>query len=204
MILVGNSGVGKSCILLRYLHDEFQSDYEVTIGAEFGSKSIEIKNETLKLQIWDTAGQESFRSMTSAYFRHAVGVLVVYDITRRATFDNLISWIEDAKLNAPENCQLTLVGNKTDLVKSREITYEEGEKFAKEHGLLFFETSACSSENIDLVFKETAKLINSKVKNGSIKREEIIQFSVDPEQKSDDELTINIRNQGRNSSTGCC
>ncbi|KAJ3447486.1 rab2a member ras oncogene family [Anaeramoeba flamelloides] len=151
LIVVGNSGVGKSCIILRYLDDEFNLGYEATIGVEFGSVPIELMGKSVVLQIWDTAGQETYRSITKPYFRRAVGALIVYDITDRNSFNSVMDWLEDVQLNASPNTFITIVGNKRDLESKRQVSYEEGVKFAKENGFLFFETSAQSSYNIEKV-----------------------------------------------------
>ncbi|KAJ6244139.1 rab2a [Anaeramoeba flamelloides] len=206
LILVGDSGVGKSCILMRYLHDEFQTDYDVTIGVEFGSIPLEIMDQTILLQIWDTAGQESFRSITRPYFRRAVGALLVFDITQRESFNNLKSWLEDIRLNASFNVQITLIGNKVDLSYDRVVSYEEGEKFAKEHGLLYYETSANTSTNIEKVFEETAKSIYVRVQNGEIQIPvDIGQFSLEQESESgtESESTMKPQNEEEKKS-GCC
>lgn len=167
-IIIGDTGVGKSCLLLQFTDKRFQPVHDLTIGVEFGARLVHVDGKHIKLQIWDTAGQESFRSITRSYYRGAAGALLVYDITRRETFDHLASWLEDARQHANPNMTIILVGNKADLSQRRAVSLEEGEDFAREHGLLFLETSAKTSLNVDEAFLETATKIYDKVKQGTI------------------------------------
>jgi len=166
-IIIGDTGVGKSCLLLQFTDKRFQPVHDLTIGVEFGARMVTIENKQIKLQIWDTAGQESFRSITRSYYRGAAGALLVYDITRRETFNHLTNWLEDAKTHANGNMTIILVGNKSDLDHRRTVTYEEGEKFAKEHGLIFLETSAKTAANVEEAFINTAKKIYEKIQKGA-------------------------------------
>lgn len=127
-----------------------------------------VEDKQLKLQIWDTAGQESFRSITRSYYRGAAGALLVYDITRKDTFDHILSWLEDARAHSNSDMSIILVGNKSDLEHRREVPRESGEAFAKEHGLLFLETSAKSNANVEDAFLSTAARIYDKVKAGTL------------------------------------
>jgi len=162
-IIIGDAGVGKSNILLRYVYSTFKSDYQLTIGVEFGEKTVEIKGKIYKIQIWDTAGNEQFRSITRTYYKNSVCAIVVYDISRRDTFDNVINWIEDCKLNSPKSVFIILVGNKSDLEEDRQVTTEEGEEFANRYGIRFFETSAKNSININEVFSESIEFIADRI-----------------------------------------
>lgn len=162
-IIIGDAGVGKSNILLRYVYSTFKSDYQLTIGVEFGEKTVEIKGKIYKIQIWDTAGNEQFRSITRTYYKNSVCAIVVYDISRRETFDNVINWIEDCKLNSPKSVFIILVGNKSDLEEDRQVTTEEGEEFANRYGIRFFETSAKNSININEVFSESIEFIADRI-----------------------------------------
>ncbi|EOA18308.1 hypothetical protein CARUB_v10006821mg, partial [Capsella rubella] len=148
-IIIGDTGVGKSCLLLKYTDKEFQAVHDLTIGVEFGAKMITIDNKPIKLQIWDTAGQETFRSVTRMYYRGRAGALLVYDITRRETFNHLASWLEEARQHASEKMTTMLIGNKCDLEAKRAVSTEEGEQFAREHGLIFIEASAKTAQNVE-------------------------------------------------------
>ncbi|CAL5225268.1 g8062 [Coccomyxa viridis] len=165
-IIIGDTGVGKSCLLLQFTDKRFQPVHDLTIGVEFGARMINIDGKQIKLQIWDTAGQESFRSITRSYYRGAAGALLVYDITRRETFNHLASWLEDARQHANPNMTIMLIGNKSDLTHRRAVTTEEGEQFAKEHGLVFLETSAKTAHNVEEAFINTARKIYEKIEQG--------------------------------------
>ncbi|XP_058747044.1 ras-related protein RABB1c-like [Vicia villosa] len=167
-IIIGDTGVGKSCLLLRFADNQFQPVHDITIGVEFNVRTINIDNKPIKLRIWDTAGQEKFKSITRSYYRGAAGALLVYDITRRETFDHLANWLEDVKEHANSNMVFMLIGNKSDLTKKRAVSTEEGEKFANENGLIFMEVSAKSAENVDEAFIKTAGRIYKKIEDGEI------------------------------------
>ncbi|KAL5216492.1 hypothetical protein ABZP36_007893 [Zizania latifolia] len=167
-IIIGDTGVGKSCLLLQFTDKRFQPVHDLTIGVEFGARMITVDNNPVKLQIWDTAGQESFRSITRSYYRGAAGALLVYDITRRETFNHLASWLEDARQHATANMAIMLIGNKCDLSHRRAVSYEEGEQFAKEHGLMFMEASAKTAQNVEEAFIKTAGAIYKKIQDGVI------------------------------------
>jgi len=152
--------------LLRFTDKRFQPVHDLTIGVEFGARMITIDGKQIKLQIWDTAGQESFRSITRSYYRGAAGALLVYDITRRETFNHLTQWLEDARQHASANMVIMLIGNKCDLEQRREVKKEEGEAFAREHGLIFMETSAKTAQNVEEAFINTAKEIYKKIQEG--------------------------------------
>jgi Ras-related protein Rab-2A len=153
-------------IIIGDTDKRFQPVHDLTIGVEFGARMITIDNKPIKLQIWDTAGQESFRSITRSYYRGAAGALLVYDITRRETFNHLASWLEDARQHANSNMTIMLIGNKCDLAHRRAVSIEEGEQFAKENGLVFMETSAKTAHNVENVFINTAAKIHHKIEEG--------------------------------------
>ncbi|XP_024629275.1 ras-related protein RABB1c [Medicago truncatula] len=162
-IIIGDIGVGKSCLLLQFTDNRFQRFHDTTIGVEFGIRTININNNPVKLQIWDTAGQERFSSITKSYYRKAADALLVYDITRRETFDHMATWLEDARQHASSDTIIMLIGNKSDLACNRVVSTEEGEKFTKENGLMFMEVSAKSRENIEEAFVKTAESIYKNI-----------------------------------------
>ncbi|KAJ1968511.1 Ras- protein Rab-2A [Dispira parvispora] len=165
-IIIGDTGVGKSCLLLQFTDNRFQPAHDLTIGVEFGARIVNVGNKRIKLQIWDTAGQESFRSITRSYYRGAAGALLVYDITRRETFDHLATWLEDARKYSNANITIMLIGNKCDLENKRAVSREEGEAFARENGLFFIETSAKTAANVEEAFVNTAADIHDKIQVG--------------------------------------
>ena len=162
-----NIAVGKSCILLQFTDNKFRNQHELTIGVEFGAKTIQIDGKTIKIQIWDTAGQEAFQAITRTYYKGAIGALLVYDITRRETFTHVTKWLEEVRNNSSKTITIILIGNKKDLEDKRQISYEEGEALAKENGLLFLETSAKTAYNVIESFNLSAQsILNNIEKNG--------------------------------------
>ena len=137
LILIGNSGVGKSCILQRYMKHTFEETYKCTIGVDFLMKSLLIKDKTVKLQLWDTAGQEKYKSMVSSYYRGANVALIVFDLTSHASFDALPIWIENYYKNGPEQKNIILIGNKKDLIEERQVTQEEAETFSETNNMMY-------------------------------------------------------------------
>ena len=154
ILLVGDSGVGKTNIMLRYLNKEFNINTKATVGVEFGSKNIIIDKKVIKGQIWDTAGQERYRAITSSYYKGAHGAFVVYDITLKESFEAVDRWINDLRNNTDERLEIFLIGNKSDLEEKRQVTKEEGEEKAKEKEVAFMETSALNCNNIEKAFNE--------------------------------------------------
>ena len=164
VVLVGDSGVGKTNIMSKYLKNQFREDSKATVGVEFGSKQFTVENHQIKAQIWDTAGQERYKAITSAYYKGAKGAFVVYDITRKNTFETVNKWVSDISAAADKKITLILIGNKNDLEDQRQVTKEMGEEKAKELGLAFLETSACSGENLDKAFQLMINEIYKKSK----------------------------------------
>ena len=163
-IIIGDPSVGKSNLLMKFAHNKFTEEYQATIGVEFGAKNIEINNKIYRIQIWDTAGQENFRSITRAYYKNSVCAMVVYDITRRESFDHIVNWIEDVHNQSPKTITIVLIGNKIDLEDKRAVSYDEGNDFAIKNGIIFTETSAKSGEGVEEIFKKSAEEIENKIK----------------------------------------
>ena len=152
IMVLGESKVGKTSLIKRYTKDQFGGVYLTTVGMDFQDKIIEIEDKKVRLQVWDTAGQERFRNVTKSYFQSSHGLLVVYDITDKESFDKINFWMENIKNNAPENVKLILVGNKCDLANERKVSYEEGENYAKNLNIKFFEASARDGTNVKEFF----------------------------------------------------
>ncbi|CCG80579.1 putative Ras GTPase Rab11 [Taphrina deformans PYCC 5710] len=153
VVLIGDSGVGKSNLLSRFTRNEFNLESKSTIGVEFATRSIQVDNKTIKAQIWDTAGQERYRAITSAYYRGAVGALLVYDIAKQNTFENVQRWLKELRDHADSNIVIMLVGNKSDLRHLRAVPTEEAKTFAAENNLSFIETSALDASNVEGAFQ---------------------------------------------------
>ncbi|KAF4630760.1 hypothetical protein G7Y89_g7378 [Cudoniella acicularis] len=166
VVLIGDSGVGKSNLLSRFTRNEFNLDSKSTIGVEFATRSIQVDAKTIKAQIWDTAGQERYRAITSAYYRGAVGALLVYDISKHQTYENVTRWLKELRDHADSNIVIMLVGNKSDLRHLRAVPTEEAKQFASENNLSFIETSALDASNVELAFQniltEIYRIVSSK------------------------------------------
>jgi len=152
LLLIGDSGVGKSCLLLRFADDTYTDSYISTIGVDFKIRTVDLDTKTIKLQIWDTAGQERFRTITSSYYRGAHGIIIVYDITDKESFDNVRQWLFEIDRYASENVCKLLVGNKSDLTNKRAVEYEQAKTFADELNIPFLETSAKNAANVEQAF----------------------------------------------------
>ena len=166
-IIVGNSAVGKSCMLLRFDEDRFQPIHDVTVGVTFSIKMLQIEGQDVKVQVWDTAGQEIFRSITRSYYRDSACAIIVYDITDQSSFAKVEDWIRDVRNLAPSDCLLALVGNKLDLAAQRAVQTTEGQELADKHGLLFFETSAATGENVQELFNECVAAVYTRAKGNN-------------------------------------
>jgi small GTP-binding protein len=166
IVIVGESGVGKSNLIARYLKNEFKQDTKATVGVEFGEKKYVYNNLKIKAQIWDTAGQERYRSITSMYYKGAKGALCVFDLSSKESFQKVDAWINEMKKQADNNINLILIGNKVDLPDEQKIVKtEEGEMKAKEFGIAYMETSALKSTNVDKAFNYMIEEIAKKTKN---------------------------------------
>ncbi|KAH9626311.1 hypothetical protein KSS87_012855 [Heliosperma pusillum] len=166
VVLIGDSAVGKSQILARFARDEFSLDSKATIGVEFQTRTLVLHHKSVKAQIWDTAGQERYRAVTSAYYRGAVGALLVYDITKRQTFEHIPRWLEELRGHADKNIVIMLIGNKSDLEDDRAVATEDAKEFAEKEGLFFLETSALQATNVETAFStvltEIFNIVNKK------------------------------------------
>jgi Ras-related protein Rab-11A len=169
IVLVGDSGVGKTNLLLRYLKNKFDQNSKATVGVEFGSKNITIDNSIVKAQVWDTAGQERYRSITSAYYKGSHGALVVYDVTKIESFNNIDKWISDLRNNTNEKLVIMLIGNKIDLDKERTVKSEEGQEKSNENEVAYIETSALDSRNVEKAFESIVTKIHKTYINDNIK-----------------------------------
>ncbi|XP_071451356.1 ras-related protein Rab-10 [Hetaerina americana] len=162
LLLIGDSGVGKTCILFRFSDDAFTSTFISTIGIDFKIKTVELRGKKIKLQIWDTAGQERFHTITTSYYRGAMGIMLVYDITNEKSFENIVKWLRNIDEHANEDVEKMILGNKKDMVDKRVVSTERGIAIAREHGIRFMETSAKENLNISQAFDELAEAILDK------------------------------------------
>ena len=169
LLLIGDSGVGKTCILFRFSDDAFNSTFISTIGIDFKIKTIELHGKKIKLQIWDTAGQERFQTITTSYYRGAMGIMLVYDITQSSSFGNINKWLRNIEDHATDNVAKLILGNKCDMEARRVVPFEQGEQLAKSKGLKFLETSAKANINIDKAFTMIADDILQKTPNPSLR-----------------------------------
>ena len=198
IVLIGDSSVGKTNMLSRYISNEYDPNSQSTIGVELSTKNYKFDNDEVKVQLWDTAGQEKYRSITSSYYKGAQGCLLVYDITRKATFENIDKWYSELKSGADNDINAILVGNKCDLENERQVTVEEAQKKAKLFNMAFMETSALNGTNIEKAFNE---LVSSVYKNNkkSFNHEVKIMLEdkgVEINQEKKDEIKKN--------KSGCC
>ncbi|THG11566.1 hypothetical protein TEA_016217 [Camellia sinensis var. sinensis] len=191
LLLIGDSGVGKSCLLLRFADDSYLESYISTIGVDFKIRTVEQDGKTIKLQIWDTAGQERFRTITSSYYRGAHGIIVVYDVTDQESFNNVKQWLSEIDRYASENVNKLLVGNKCDLTAQKVVSYETGKAFADEIGIPFLETSAKNATNVEQAFMAMA----AEIKN---------RMASQPSMNNARPPTVQIRGQPVNQKSGCC
>lgn len=163
LLLIGDSGVGKTCVLFRFSEDAFNTTFISTIGIDFKIRTIELDGKKIKLQIWDTAGQERFRTITTAYYRGAMGIMLVYDITNEKSFDNIKNWIRNIEEHASADVEKMILGNKCDVNEKRQVSKERGEKLANDYGIKFMETSAKANINVENAFFTLARDIKTKM-----------------------------------------
>jgi len=165
-LLIGDSGVGKSCLLLRFADDTYTESYISTIGVDFKIRTLAHNGKTIKLQIWDTAGQERFRTITSSYYRGAHGIIVVYDVTDKESFNHVQHWVQEIEHYAAEGVNKLLVGNKSDLQSKKVVPFEEAKDLADSLGINFMETSAKNANNVEQAFQQMAMEIKTRVAAG--------------------------------------
>ena len=168
VILLGSIAVGKTSLLKKYIKNEFNSEYQCTIKSEFQTKTLNINNqEQAKLTIWDTCGDEKFRAITRQYYRDAQGILLVFDVTERTSFDNIQNWYNEIKENAPKDTVIILVANKTDLIKERKVSIEDGQAMAENLSLDYIEVSAKTGDNLHLLFEKLSEKLMCEIENKS-------------------------------------
>ena len=198
IILLGSISVGKTAILNRYITNEFDEEHKCTIRIEFKTKLININNMAkAKLNIWDTCGDEKYRAITRQYYNDANGILLIYDITSRDSFDSITLWVNEIKNNSPEEAVLFLVGNKTDLTKERVITYQEGKNKADELGISFAEVSAKNGDNILLLFENISEAIMGTFEKKQEINENNLNIKISDEYDEDNKIEIKKKK-------GCC
>ena len=201
LVLIGDSGVGKTNILSRYNNNEFSLATQPTVGVEFGNKIIKKENKSIKLQLWDTAGQERYKAITNAFYKGSKGAFVVYDITRKSTFLNIDNWIGELKTNGSDDILIILVGNKTDLEDKREVSTDDGEKKAKQYGIAFCETSALQGKNIEYAFNILIDEIILEIDNA---KEKEMKNNKNNNKKKSKGIMLNTNNDKNHKKKKCC
>ena len=198
ILILGDSFVGKTNMLKRFLHDEFDMNTKETVGVEFGSKNfIMDEKDIVKAQILDTAGQERYRSVTKAYYKGAKGALLVYDISRRNTFENIDNWLIDLRTNGDKDILIILIGNKCDLIDKREVSVEEAQTKAEQYNIAYMETSAKNGDNIIKAFSELV----SQVYYANITMQ---QNNVQIEGNNGDGVNLVNKDEEKKKKSGCC
>ncbi|ELP95069.1 hypothetical protein EIN_253330 [Entamoeba invadens IP1] len=193
MVLVGESGVGKTCLLLRYSENKFSENITTTVGIDFRTKRIDCEGNPYTIQIWDTAGQERFRTIVPNYYRGVMGIAMIYDVTSKESFKNIEYWTKNVKENADEGYNLMLIGNKSDLEQQRVVSYEEGRELAEKLGIPFLETSAANSDNVKKMVMTMVEAI--------IKGERNEESAAKPTQR----IAVNTQNsQPQQKMMNCC
>ncbi|KAJ3309985.1 GTP-binding protein [Boothiomyces sp. JEL0838] len=168
VLLIGDSGVGKSCLLMRFCNDEFTPSFITTIGIDFKVRTIEVDGKRIKLQIWDTAGQERFQTITASYYRGAMGIAVTFDLTSDKSFASIPQWLRNIEENAPEGVNKLLVGNKCDLIEQAQVTDETACRFAEENGMKYVRASAKANIGVEEIFFTLAKDIIERLGDATI------------------------------------
>ncbi|KAL3880689.1 hypothetical protein ACJMK2_032909 [Sinanodonta woodiana] len=184
IVLIGDAGVGKTCLVRRFTQGLFPPGQAATIGVDFMIKTVEIDGERVKLQIWDTAGQEKFRSITQSYYRAANALILVYDVCSQATFDSLPQWISDIESFAKHKVLAYLVGNKIDQINSREVPSYIGKQWADRFEMRFLETSAKDAENVDILFYDIAMELTKDAREKDKLESDCTGFNISPNTKT--------------------
>ena len=200
LVIIGESGVGKSNLLLRFTRNEFEPEKKFTIGVEFATRTIEHDGKVIRAQIWDTAGQEKYRAITDAYYRGAEGALVVYDVSKKDTFTSVERWLQELKNGCDSDIVIMIVGNKADLTQEREVNENEGVEFAQKQKAFFIETSALDGTNVEKAFSDILIQIYKR-KNNGVKKEENVETS---KPKVEDKVDIGKPQTKDESGKKCC
>ncbi|KAI8555206.1 hypothetical protein RHMOL_Rhmol05G0156800 [Rhododendron molle] len=198
VVLIGDSGVGKSNLLSRFTRNEFCLESKSTIGVEFATRTLQVEGRTVKAQIWDTAGQERYRAITSAYYRGALGALLVYDVTKPTTFENVSRWLKELRDHADANIVIMLIGNKTDLKHLRAVATEDAQGYAEKEGLSFIETSALEATNVEKSFQMILSEIYRIISKKSLASEDSVPASIK------EGKTLVVGGSEANTKKACC
>lgn len=190
LLLIGDSGVGKTCLMLQYAENTFSTTFITTVGIDYKYKWLNIDNKRIRLELWDTAGQERFKAITTSYLRGAQGILLVYDVTDKKSFQHVNTWMSQIKDYADLDVDLILIGNKCDLADDRQVTVEEGRQLAAQYGIHFHETSAKNNVDVEPSFLDVATLVKNRIQKN------------DNERNNDNE--VNLNNAPVSSNNGKC
>ncbi|KAG2132370.1 rab-type small GTP-binding protein [Suillus clintonianus] len=198
LLLIGDSGVGKSCLLLRFCDDAWTPSFITTIGIDFKIRTIELDGKRIKLQIWDTAGQERFRTITTAYYRGAMGILLVYDVTDERSYHSIRTWHANIEQHASEGVNKILIGNKSDWTDKRAVSEEKGIELATELGMDFMETSAKANEGVELAFFNLARACKTRLIDSQA------DSAASPGGASNADGSVKVNQPATSASIGCC